>query len=71
MNSCLLEWPLPLCTELYSQRLFYCWEFTVLEQLKFSIFQKGCDMEKCELDVGKLTLTVCVAFMLEDIQLVV
>ena len=41
------------------------------EQSKFSIFQKGCDMDKCELDVGKLTLTVCVAFMLEDIQLVV
>jgi len=41
------------------------------EQSKFSIFQKGCDMEKCEFDVGKVTLTVCVAFMLEDIQLVV
>ena len=30
------------------------------EQSKFSIFQKGCDMEKCELDVGKVdTNSMC------------
>jgi len=71
MNSCLLEWPLPLCTELYSQCLFYCWEFTVLNNLSSVFFKKDVIWKSVNLMWGKLTLTVCVAFMLEDIQLVV